>query len=142
MTAATFNPLEAARDIEDDAAADVPSALPRRGAGRENITVHEPGPSTGTNGGKVATGCILSDYVESAMSSATFDKLDDGTFVGTIPSCQGVVAFGDTLMECQRLLQSTLEDWLLLGLRMGHTVPVLAGLSLNGELAREPLDAV
>ena len=87
----------------------------------------------------MATGCILSDYVESAMSSATFDKLDDGTFVGTIPSCQGVVAFGDTLMECQRLLQSTLEDWLLLGLRIGHTVPVLAGLSLNGELAREPL---
>ena len=91
---------------------------------------------------EVATGCILSDYVESAMSSATFEKLDDGTFAGRIPACQGVVAFGDTLMECQRLLQSTLEDWLLLGLRMGHAMPVLAGLSLNGELASEPLDAV
>ena len=90
----------------------------------------------------MATGCILSDYVESAMSSATFEKLDDGSFAGKIPSCQGVVAFGDTLMECQRLLQSTLEDWLLLGLRMGHAMPVLAGLNLNGALASEPLDAV
>ena len=90
----------------------------------------------------MATGCILSDYVESAMSSATFDKLDDGTFAGKIPPCQGVVAFGASLVECQRLLQSTLEDWLLLGLRLGHAMPVLAGLSLNGGLADEPLDAV
>ena len=90
----------------------------------------------------MAVGCILSDYVESAMSSAAFEKLDDGTFAGTIPACQGVVAFGDTLVECRRLLQSTLEDWLLLGLRMGHAMPVLAGLNLDGTLAREPLDAV
>ena len=90
----------------------------------------------------MATGCILSDYVESAMSSATFDKLDDGTFAGRVPPCQGVVAFGTTLAECQRLLQSTLEDWLLLGLRLGHDIPVLAGLNLNGELTNEPLDAV
>ena len=89
----------------------------------------------------MATECILTGYVESAMSSATFDKLDDGTFAGRIPPCRGVVAFGTTLVECQRLLQSTLEDWLLLGLRMGHAMPVLNGLSLNGELASEPLDA-
>ena len=30
----------------------------------------------------MATGRILSDYVESAMSSASFEKLDDGTFAG------------------------------------------------------------
>ena len=90
----------------------------------------------------MATGCILSDYVQSAMSSATFEELDDGSFAGRIPSCQGVVAFGDTLMECRRLLQSTLEDWLLLGLRMGHAMPVFAGLNLNGSLTSEPLDAV
>ena len=61
------------------------------------------------------------------MLFATFEKLDDGAFAGRIPVCQGVVAFGDTLMECQRLLQSTLGDWLLLGLRMGPAMPVLAG---------------
>lgn len=71
------------------------------------------------------------------MSSATFDKLDDGTYAGRVPACQGVVAFGATLMECQRLLQSTLEDWLLLGLRMGHALPVFAGLRLDPELASE-----
>lgn len=90
----------------------------------------------------MATGCILSDYLECAMSSATFDKLGDGSFAGKVPHCQGVVALGDTLTECQRQLRATLEDWLLLGLRMGHFMPVLAGLNLNGETASEPLDAV
>ena len=84
----------------------------------------------------MATECILTGYVESAMSSATFDKLDDGTFAGRIPPCQGVVAFGTTLLECQRLLQSTLEDWLLLGLGMGHAMPVLGGLSLSGRVGK------
>ena len=74
----------------------------------------------------------LPGYVQSAMASATFDKLDDGTFAGRVPTCQGVVAFGTTLAECQRLLQSTLRDWLLLGLRMGHAMPVLDGLCLVG----------
>ena len=90
----------------------------------------------------MTTGCILGDYVANAMSVATFDKLDDGTFAGKIPPCKGVVAFAGTLAGCQQLLQSTLEDWLLLGLKMGHAMPVLAGLSLNGELASEPLGAV
>ena len=55
------------------------------------------------------------------MSSATFEKIDDGAFAVTIPASH-VVAFGDALMECQRLLQSALEDGLLPSLRMGHAL--------------------
>lgn len=39
---------------------------------------------------------ILSQYIESAMSMATYDKLEDGTFVARIPSCKGVIAFAST----------------------------------------------
>ncbi len=88
------------------------------------------------------TECILSDYLEQAMEVAVYDKLDDGTFAGRIPPCKGVLAFGTTLRECERLLRSTLEDWLLLGLRLGHTLPVLSGINLNKEPAREPLGAM
>ena len=72
--------------------------------------------------------CAFGDCVANAMSSAKFVDLDDGTVAGTIPPCRGVLAFGATLMECQRLLRSTLEDWLLLGHRMGHAAPELGGL--------------
>lgn len=82
---------------------------------------------------------ILTDYLEQALAMAVYDKLDDGTFAGRIPPCKGVVAFGSSLRECEHLLRSTLEDWLLLGLRLRHTLPVLAGIDLNQELTREPL---
>ncbi len=90
----------------------------------------------------MATQCILSDYLEYAMAVAAYDKLEDGSFAGRIPPCKGVLAFGTTLEECEGLLRSTLEDWLLLGLRLGHTLPVLSGINLNKEPTREPLGAV
>ena len=85
---------------------------------------------------------ILSDYLEEALAAATYDKLEDGTFAGRIPPCAGVVAFGSSLIECERLLRSTLEDWLLLGLRLSHPLPVLSGIDLNRDPSREPLGTV
>jgi len=85
---------------------------------------------------------VLSDYLNAAMEDATYDKLEDGTFSGWIPSCQGVLAFGVSLSECEAELRSTLEDWTLLGLRLGHSLPVLDGIDLNREPSREPVDAV
>ena len=90
----------------------------------------------------MSTGCILSDYIEHAMANAAYDKLDDGSFSSSIPPCTGVIAFGNTLVESEHLLRSTLEDWLFLGLKLGHRIPVLSGADLNGEPTREPLDAV
>lgn len=75
---------------------------------------------------------ILTDYVGQALSQATYDKLGDGTFAGRIPQCKGVVAFGATLRQCQDELCSTLEDWILVGLKRGHPLPVIAGIDLSG----------
>jgi predicted RNase H-like HicB family nuclease len=80
---------------------------------------------------------ILSAYVEKAMAQALYDKLDDGTFAGRIPSCKGVVAFGVTLRKCEEELRSTLEDWILVGLKLGHRMPILGGVNLNRELKHE-----
>ena len=74
---------------------------------------------------------ILTEYVEQAMAHAVYDKLEDGTFVGRIPPCKGVVAFGATLRECEEALHSTLEDWILLGLKLRHPLPVIARIDLN-----------
>lgn len=85
---------------------------------------------------------VLSNYVEEAMAQAEYDKLDDGTFVGRIPSCKGVIAFGTTLRECENELRSTLEDWILVGLKLDHRLPVITGIDLNKEPVRESLDTV
>ena len=85
---------------------------------------------------------ILSEYITLAMAQAVFDNLEDGTFAGRIPSCPGVIAFAVTLQECEEELRSTLEDWLLLGLKMGHPLPVIENINLNQEPAGESLEAV
>ena len=74
---------------------------------------------------------IITGYIESALSKAEYDKLKDGTFSGRIPLCKGVIAFGKTLHECENELQSTLEDWILVGLKLGHPIPNISGYNLN-----------
>jgi len=85
---------------------------------------------------------VLSDYVAEALAEAAFEKLEDGSYADRIPSCTGVVAFGTTLRECENELRSTLEDWILVGLQLKHPLPVIQGIDLNKEPAREPVDAV
>jgi predicted RNase H-like HicB family nuclease len=76
------------------------------------------------------------------MAQAEYDKLEDGSFSGRIPPCKGVVAFGDTLRACEDELRSTLEDWLLLGLKLGHTLPVMDGIDLNKEPVYESVESL
>jgi predicted RNase H-like HicB family nuclease len=90
----------------------------------------------------MSTKYILTEYVDQAMAQAEYDKLEDGTFSGRIPACQGVVAFGTTLRQCQDELRSTLEDWVFVGLKLGHTLPVIAGTDLNKEPTRESVDTL
>jgi predicted RNase H-like HicB family nuclease len=85
---------------------------------------------------------VLSDYLEALMESATYEKLEDASFCGTIPACPGVIAFGSRLATCQRELRSTLEEWVLLGLQLQHPLPVLSGMNLNRAPLLEPLEAL
>jgi predicted RNase H-like HicB family nuclease len=85
---------------------------------------------------------ILSEYIALALDQATYDKLEDGTFAGRIPSCPGVIAFADTLRRCEEELRSTLEDWILVGLKMGQPLPVIDNVNLNQEPWRESMEAM
>ncbi len=85
---------------------------------------------------------VLSEYLDRAMAQAEYDKLEDGTFSGRIPSCTGVLAFSATLRQCEDELRSTLEDWLLVGFKLKHTLPIIDGIDLNKEPAYEPLESV
>ena len=85
---------------------------------------------------------ILSDYIDKALAKAVYEKLEDGSYAGKIPVCTGVVAFGKTLRKCEEELHSTFEDWVLVGLKKGHKLPLIEGIDLNKEIIREPLEAM
>ncbi len=75
---------------------------------------------------------MLTAYIEAAMARAQFERLaDEGTYYGEIPGFQGVWANAPTPQACRAELQEVLEDWLLVGLRLGHPLPVVNGIDLN-----------
>ncbi len=84
----------------------------------------------------------LTEYINAAMALAEFDKLEDGSFAGRIPKCKGVVAFSKTLKSCENELRSTLEDWIIVGLKLGHRLPVISSINLNRRPRRESLVSV
>jgi predicted RNase H-like HicB family nuclease len=81
---------------------------------------------------------MLTAYIQAAMKRAHYEILDDNEgYYGEIPGFQGVWANAATLEECRQELQETLEDWILFGVRLGHTLPVVEGIKL--EIVKEAI---
>jgi predicted RNase H-like HicB family nuclease len=74
---------------------------------------------------------MLTDYIQAAMRQAEFKLLEDGTYFGEIPDCKGVWSNDESLKQCFIELQEVLEEWILLGLKQGHEIPVIDGHDLN-----------
>jgi predicted RNase H-like HicB family nuclease len=77
---------------------------------------------------------MLIEYIDKAMRKAVYDKLEDGSFFGKIPNCPGVIACGETLYLCEQDLKSSLEGWLIVKIRHGDKIPVIAGINLNKKM--------
>jgi predicted RNase H-like HicB family nuclease len=77
---------------------------------------------------------MISDYMQAALRRATFHQLEDGSFVGEIPGFDGVWSQGQTLEEARAELPEVLEGWIVLGLRLGHDLPIVDGINLTPAL--------
>ena len=53
-----------------------------------------------------------------------------------------MIAFGATLRECEDELRSTWEDRVLVGLKLKHPLPVIAGIDINKEPEDKPMGAL
>jgi predicted RNase H-like HicB family nuclease len=75
---------------------------------------------------------MLANYIDKAMEQAVYEIIEDEkVYWGEIPGLQGVWASDVTLEGCRRELREALSDWLALRLRLGLTIPVVAGIDLN-----------
>ncbi len=67
---------------------------------------------------------MLTAYIDAALRKAHYTPLPDGEgYFGTIEALQGVWAQADTLETCREELREVLEEWIVLGLKMGHPLP-------------------
>ena len=66
------------------------------------------------------------------MEQAAYEIIEDeGNYWGEIKGFQGVWVGQATLEGCRRELREALSDWIALRLRLGLSIPVLAGMNLN-----------
>lgn len=75
---------------------------------------------------------MLTSYIKASMEKAHYEILPDNEgYFGKIEAIQGVWANAKTLEACREELREVLEEWIILGLRMGHPIPVIEGIDLN-----------
>jgi len=74
---------------------------------------------------------MITEYIGEAMRRAKYKILEDGTYFGWIEDLPGVWSGGASLSLCQQELQSVVEDWLLLGLKLGHHITPPGSIGLN-----------
>ena len=74
---------------------------------------------------------MLTEYIQAAMREAHYELMENGRFFGSIPSCQGAWGEAATLEEAREDLRGALEAWIVVGLRVGHELPIVAGINLT-----------
>ncbi len=64
---------------------------------------------------------MLTAYTNAAMRKAHYEILPDNEgYYGKIEGLQGVWANADSLEACREELREVLEEWILLGIKMGQ----------------------
>ena len=71
---------------------------------------------------------MISSFIESKLKSASYKILSDKTYFGEIKGLRGVWANARTLEKCRSQLREVLEDWLVVKIKAGETIP---GFRLN-----------
>ena len=69
---------------------------------------------------------LLDHYIEAALKTARYEKIESGTRVYTdLPDFPGAWADGTTRDEANRSLRQVLRGWIELQLERGHPLPKL-----------------
>lgn len=75
---------------------------------------------------------MLTSYINAALRKAHYEILPDSEgYFGTIDSFQGVWAQADMLEARHENLRGALEEWMIPGLKMGHLIPPIDGITLT-----------
>lgn len=74
---------------------------------------------------------MLNQYLEEALKNARFETTEQGRIFGIISGAPGVWAEADDQDHCREELREVLEEWLILSLRRGETLPVFGSCDLN-----------
>jgi predicted RNase H-like HicB family nuclease len=68
---------------------------------------------------------MIRNYLDAALSRASYTQLDDGGYAAEVRGLRGVIATGATLEACRRTLEGVVEEWVLIRVSKGLDIPAL-----------------
>ena len=68
---------------------------------------------------------MIRQYIDEALPRASYSVVDGNVYCATVTGLHGVVAAGATLGTCRDQLAEIVEEWVLLRLSRGLSVPRL-----------------
>ncbi len=72
---------------------------------------------------------MFAEYIQAALERAAYKTLEgeeEPVFV-SVPELPGAWATGKTVEEARKRLIGVIEEWVLLGVRLGHPIPPIGG---------------
>ena len=81
---------------------------------------------------------MLIQYIQAALEHAKYEIIDDEEpYFGEVPELQGVWASGKTLEECRKNLEEIIDEWIVIRLRKGMTIPSIGifNIETTGKMA-------
>lgn len=76
---------------------------------------------------------MFAEYIAAALERAVYKTLvgeEEPIFV-SVPELPGAWASGKTAKEARRELIGVIEEWVFLGIRLGHPIPPIGGHTVN-----------
>lgn len=73
---------------------------------------------------------MIARYIDKALRRARYAEADPGVYCATVPGLRGVLATGSTLEGCRDQLAEVIEEWVLVRVARGLTVPSLGGVTV------------
>jgi predicted RNase H-like HicB family nuclease len=74
---------------------------------------------------------VIQDYLQAAAARARYEQLEDGTWCAQVRGLQGVIAVGRTLEACRSQLLEVVEEWVLVRIAKGLSVPRLGRAAIR-----------
>jgi len=74
---------------------------------------------------------MITKYIDEALHRATYEVADGDAFCATVAGLPGVIATGRSLETCRDQLAEVVEEWVLVRVSRGLTVPRLGSVRVQ-----------
>jgi predicted RNase H-like HicB family nuclease len=74
---------------------------------------------------------MIHEYLNAALHSAQYKKLEDESWFAEVPGLDGVWANGESVEFCRQELLEVIEEWLILKLRDNDDIPPINNTTIQ-----------